>query len=302
MSKNQSQQIVLVGGAMRSGTTGIHRALCTSENSNPYISESWFLYDLFTLYKWNLTRYDVRNKDQFGDVNNFKTLIYNNIRNYFSIVSAKYNDPQVLFFKHPEITQHFSELSDEFSQMKFIVIVRDPRDVISSMMEVAKKHEKENIVSPQTRLRSVAEYCASYIRYYSVLKDAVKLKSRMILIKYEDFMADPKSSLERVTNLTGAKFDLSVASKFSANKTDSLNFDKELRLADPISAAFWSDLYTQSLSTERIGAHKKNLKKDQISIIEKTLINFGSSFGYWKKPVVKDNIQKTSVDSINKKS
>lgn len=292
ISKNQAQQIVFLGGAMRSGTTVIHRALCTSENSNPYISESWFLYDLMRLFKWNLSRYDVRNKDQFGDRNNLKTLIFNNFRSYFSIVSAKYNDPQVLFFKHPELTEYFLDLSEEFQDMKFIIIVRDPRDVISSMMEVSKKHEKENLISPQSRLQSVTDFCNSYIKYYKVLKDTQKFKGRLILVKYEDFMSNPQSSLERITKLTGAKFDLNIASEYSTDESTSLNFDKELRLTDPISSAFWSDLYTQKLSTERIGAYKKNLQKDQIKTIETTLMKFGSAFGYWKEPSDKKTKQK----------
>lgn len=292
ISKNQPQQIVFLGGAMRSGTTVIHRALCTSENSNPYISESWFLYDLMRLFKWNLSRYDVRNKDQFGDRNNLKTLIFNNFRSYFSIVSAKYNDPQVLFFKHPELTEYFLDLSEEFQDMKFIIIVRDPRDVISSMIEVSKKHEKENLISPQSRLQSVTDFCNSYIKYYKALKDTQKFKGRLILVKYEDFMSNPQSSLERITNLTGAKFDLNIASEYSIDESTSLNFDKELRLTDPISSAFWSDLYTQKLSTERIGAYKKNLQKDQIKTIETTLMKFGSAFGYWKEPSNKKTKQK----------
>src|SRR5690606_32371501 len=166
-NSNYQPNVLLVGGAMRSGTTVIHRALCSAENSNPYISESWFLSDIMRLYRWSLTRYDVRHAEQFGNVRNFRELIWLNIRQYLSMVSLKYNDPEVLILKHPELTYYFHELSHQFRNFKFIVIVRDPRDVITSVMEVAERHRKNKIISPQTQLVDIQKHCNNYISYYA---------------------------------------------------------------------------------------------------------------------------------------
>ncbi len=283
LNSNYQSSVLLIGGAMRSGTTVIHRALCSAENSNPYISESWFLSDIMRLYNWNLTRYEVRHADQFGNVRNFRELIWLNIRQYLSLVSVKYNDPEILILKHPELTYYFHELSQQFLNFKFVVIVRDPRDVIASVMEVADRHKKNKIISPQTELIDIKNHCDNYIAYYvNVLKNIDHFRNNLIFVKYEDFMNDPNQELQRISKFTGARYDINRAVEFLPEHAEAPNFNKSEREKDPFSGAFWSDAYTQPLSTHRIGRHKEILTKEQIEEIERRLDLFGNRFNYWQ--------------------
>ncbi|MES2013577.1 MAG: sulfotransferase [Pseudomonadota bacterium] len=282
LNPNFQQNVVLIGGAMRSGTTVIHRALCSAENSNPYISESWFLSDIMRLYRWNLTRYDVRHADQFGNVRNFRELIWLNIRQYLSMVSIKHNDPELLILKHPELTYYFHELSQQFNNFRFIVIVRDPRDVIASIIEVGERHKKNQISSPQTELVNIKAHCDSYISYYSdVLRNLGNYGNRLLIIKYEDFVNDPNNELQRISQFTGARYDANRAVDFLPEHASALNFNKDEREKDPFSGAFWSDAYTKPISADRIGRHKKILSAEQIEEIERRLDLFGNKFNYW---------------------
>lgn len=279
---NKKQNVLLIGGAMRSGTTVIHRALCTAENSNPYISESWFLSDIMRLYRWNLTRYDVRHADQFGHVRNFRELIWLNVRQYILTVSVKYNDPELLILKHPELTYYFHELAEHFPNFRFIVIVRDPRDVIASIMEVAKRHHQSKIASPQTALKNIRQYCESYFAYYAnVFNHAESFGNRLIFIKYEDFMQEPGRELARISQFSGARYDQDRAMDFLPEHAAAANFDKDAREQDPFSGAFWSDAYTQPISTERIARYKNTLSDAQVEEIEQHLHHFGKRFAYW---------------------
>lgn len=284
-SENKSgyqHNVLLIGGAMRSGTTVIHRSLCTAENSNPYISESWFLSDIMRLYRWNLTRYNVRHADQFGDVRNFKELIWLNIRQYLTLVSVKYNDPEKLILKHPELTYYFHELSKHFHNFKFIVIVRDPRDVIASIIRVAERHIKNKISSPQTNLVDINKHCEHYAAYYAdVIKNLGDFYNRLIFVKYEDFMNEPSKQLLRISQFSGARYDTNRAIEFLPEHASSPNFDKEEREKDSFSGAFWSDSYTQSISTDRIGRYKEVLNDEQVKEIERRLQPFGNRFNYW---------------------
>lgn len=283
ISINLQQNVLLIGGAMRSGTTVIHRALCTAENSNPYISESWYLSDIMRLYRWNLMRYDVRHADQFGNVKNFRELIWLNIRQYLSLVSVKYNDPELLVIKHPELTYHFSELSRVFQNFKFIVIVRDPRDVIASIIKVAERHTENKIISPQTQLTDIKQHCDHYISYYAdVLNNLGKFNNRLIFVKYENFMNEPDNELQRISQFSGAKYDTRRAMEFLPEHAAAANFDKKSREEDPFSGAFWSDSYTESITTDRIGKYKDVLNAAQIEEIQQRLQAIGSRFGYWE--------------------
>lgn len=267
---------------MRSGTTVIHRALCCAENSNPYISESWFLSDILRLYRWNLTRYDVRHADQFGNVRNFRELIWLNIRQYISMVSVKYNDPEILILKHPELTYYFHELSYQFQNFRFIVIVRDPRDVIVSVMEVAERHRKNKIASPQTELVDIKRHCDSYIAYYAdVLNNFDSFENKLLFVRYEDFMNEPDKELLRISKFAGPRYDTDRAVEFLPEHASAVNFNKEVREKDPFSGAFWSDEYTQPISKSRIGRYKEVLNNAQIEEIERRLDLFGNRFAYW---------------------
>jgi len=276
------QRILMVGGAMRSGTTVIHRALCTASNSNPYISESWFLHDIMNLYKWNLARYEVRSADQFGSVNNFNELIRYNVQQYLTIVSARYQDPEVLILKHPELTRHFPELAAMFPAMLFLAIIRDPRDVIASIREAASKHVRDGISSPVSRLESIDDLCGHYLSYYDrLLRMGGRLGKRLSFVKYEDVMREPKKTIAAIGAFAGAAYDLEEAQSFTPDHAASSNFNKELRLKDPLSGAFWSDLYTKDLSPERIGRFGERLDPQEVAQIEARLAPVGARFNYW---------------------
>jgi len=274
--------VLLIGGAMRSGTTVIHRVLCSAENSNPYISESWFLSDIMRLYRWNLSRYDVRHADQFGNVRNFRELIWLNVRQYISTVSVKYNDPEILILKHPELSYYFHELSFQFRNFRFVVIVRDPRDVIASIMEVAERHRKNKVASPQTDLTDIKQHCDSYISYYAeIINKYESFAGKLIFVKYEDFMNNPGKELSRISQFAGPRYDVARAVEFLPEHASAANFNKDVREKDPFSGAFWSDAYTQPINTSRIGRYSEILNKAQVEEIEQRLSFFGNQFAYW---------------------
>lgn len=276
----KKRQVVFIGGAMRSGTTAIHRALCGGDNTNPYISESWYLLDVMRIYKWNLARYEVRNEDQFGSVENFQDVIFSNFRQYLTLIAARYQDPEVIMLKNPELTHHFNDISDYFPSFKFVVIVRDPRDVIASIKRVQSRHKEDGLQTPQTGLKSMADFCREYMSYYNAV-DFARLKGKYIFVKYEDFVSNPEDQLVKVGAFTGAKYEPEKAIKFSDEHQKAANFDKDKRLNDKFSGAFWSDMYTKDISDARVGSYKNDLTESEVAEIQQRIGDFGRKFGYW---------------------
>lgn len=276
------QQIVLIGGAMRSGTTAIHRALCTAQNSNPYIAESWFLHGIMDLFRSSLSRYDLGLADQFGDRKNFIELMKFNIQYYFNIVSAKYGDPDVLIFKHPALTRHFIEIGEMFPQVRFLVVVRDPRDVIASMKEVSEKHRQDGIASLHSNLTTTADFCGQYGSYYgALLRNPGKLANRLTFVRYEDVMSAPQESIAKIGAIFGANYVAGDIAQFNEQHASSSYLNKDERLKDPFSRAFWSDMYTKELSSEKIGRYRASLAPAEIEEIESRLGAIGKQFRYW---------------------
>jgi hypothetical protein len=277
-----NQKILLVGGAMRSGTTVIHRALCTAENTNPYITESWLIRDLMSSLRMRAPRFEIMGEDQFGTMGNLNELVKMTIQMYLRMVSVRHRDPDLLILKHPELSRYFLELAAMFPTMRFLAIIRDPRDVIVSMRKVRQKHIEDDSISPFARMKTIADLCGYWASHYAHLVRAEKrFGDRLQFLRYEDAMRDPKSMIAEVGGRLGARYDLDAIPNFDKKNAESATFKKELRDKDPFSSAFWSDLYTKSLSTERIGKFADVLKPEEIEEIQTRLKGLGERFQYW---------------------
>ena len=54
-----------------------------------------------------------------------------------------------------------------------------------------------------------------------------------------------------------------------------------MRQRSDLTAAFWSDMYTEDLSTASIGKHKSILTEQEVREIEARLEFVGKTFSYW---------------------
>jgi hypothetical protein len=189
---------------------------------------------------------------------------------------------ELLILKHPELTRHFLPLSRLAPTMLFLAIVRDPRDVVASMRRVREKHRAAKVPSPLAPLASVEALCGFYASHYLPLLDsAAELGERLMFARYEDVMRAPLESLGEIAAFCGADCDLHAAADFQAEHGRNPTFDREQRMQDAFSSAFWSDLYTQKISPERIGRYAESLSAAEVAEIESRLAPIGRRFGYW---------------------
>ncbi|HEX8621126.1 MAG TPA: sulfotransferase [Allosphingosinicella sp.] len=277
-----AQRVMMIGGAMRSGTTVIHRALCTARNSNPFLSESWFLRDLLAMYRFRLSRFAAMGEDQFGPVDAYDRMIADDVAEYLRTVSARHGDPEVMILKQPELIRSFADLARLSPEMLFLAVVRDPRDVIASMKRVRDSHARDEVAGPLAGARTTAALCGIYGSHYAPLLEAGQaLEGRLTIVRYEDFVRAPKESVAAIGAFCGARYELDEVAGFRAEDVGNATFDKSARARDPFSRAFWSDLYTEPLSDERIGRFPESLSASEIGEIEARLAFIGQRFGYW---------------------
>jgi hypothetical protein len=278
-----TQRVLLIGGAMRSGTTVIHRALCTARNSNPYVSESWFLRDLLAMYNFRLSRFEAMGADQFRSREDYVGIVADDVERYLRLVSARHSDPEVLILKQPELIRYFVELGALSPRLSFLAIVRDPRDVVASMKAVRSRNERDRSPGPLAGMRTIESLCHFYAFHYAGMPAwAGSLGERLQIVRYEDAMRRPSEVIARIGAFCGARYDLAAAVEFQEADAASPTFDRERRMEDPFARAFWSDLYTKALSEERIGTFAQTLSPEEIAEIEDRLAFIGTRFGYWE--------------------
>jgi len=277
------EKLIFIGGSMRSGTTILHKIMCTANEAHPYITESWFLVDQLRAYLWSLQRYDVRYRDYFGEQENFDRFTRDIFERFFRQTRQHLSNPQALVLKNPEISGQFPLLGSWFENALFVINVRDPRDTIASIVKVGEQHKSNNTKSEQSLMgRDMYALSNFFKRYYVEAFDRNSpIRDRTLFVRYEDVMMNVEKQCERMGEFCGLSFSREKIITMGEEKAGSANMNPETRQKDPYSGAFWSELYNKNLSSERIGRHKKVLTPDEIKQIEKYCADFNQIFKYW---------------------
>lgn len=142
----------------------------------------------------------------------------------------------------PRIT-YFSSIFDD---IYFINIIRDPRAVVASLLNVAFWKNRgnypfwedtltknkytiwENYGMSQVALASL-EWCSVYEQ---TIKEAKNTNSFVYNLKYEDFMDDPKTEMEKLLLVVGLSYCRDIHEYVKSNTYKNMNYRYKERLND----------------------------------------------------------------------
>lgn len=253
------KSIIFVAGPPRSGTTLLAGMLNDSVETYPVFPECTYLSRIISLYHEILTypdqtRYEAFIKDKHGLLNIFRPSVKEMIKN----VVAGLPERNILVLKDPELSPLIEVLEDIVSfPLKVVACVRDPRDVMSSWVEVLRKKNEKFDFSHET---------ARIYTYYYGLMNAEKQcdSSFMKTVRYEDIVRS-------------IGFDeLSSFSGFCVSTSNEQERVFEYNKVDP----FYSNNYGKKTVSTSIGRYKKDLSRRQIRIVNKMFAGVIEKYGY----------------------
>lgn len=260
---------IIIGGAMRSGTTLLNNIICNAENTNPQIPECHYLTKLLECYIFGKNSFDTFQNAYFKNINEFKKFNANNIENFFNITRKKYNNCQNLVLKNPEITPLIPEMFELFgNKIKFLVSIRDPRDTVISMMKVGSKLKNNQInshglVRAERNMDALSKlYNAYYINLFNRITP--ELSKNILFIRYEDIVNIPEKTCDEISDFLGLKIKYEPSSSWNNNEID---FD--LAKKNSFTSCFVTDLYGSAISTKSIKKYKKQLSSEESDIVAK---------------------------------
>jgi hypothetical protein len=99
----------------------------------------------------------------------------------------------------------FLEIEKIFPEANFIMMVRDPRSIVNSMKVVRKKFLSRGQRPPRF-LRSIAASVQEVNRYLTSGLVAAEKSDKILLVYYEDLVANPRQQIERVCKHVGLTF------------------------------------------------------------------------------------------------
>ena len=199
----QNKKFLFMIGAPRSGTTwlqamlGAHPAICTTAEL--------MLFNHYTVHWADAWNEQVRlHRD--GSLVGLPTLwseeeFYGFLKEFLDRVYSRVFEqkPEATIFldKHPGYAQHIEHIDRLIPNAKFLHIIRDGRDVASSMMAASKGWAR--IWAPE----SVEKAAASWKTHTLAARQAKRYEGRYLEIRYEDLLASGEQVMQEVYNFLG---------------------------------------------------------------------------------------------------
>lgn len=265
---------IFVGGAQRTGTSVLQSLLCQAPGTNPMIMEADYLLNLVRAYARAKRAWNIKSKDYFDNPENLRRFHSEFIVKFLKNTASRYNDVPHLVLKEPHLTLYFPDLFELLPAARFVVILRDPRDAISSMIEVGQELQAEGKKTffQKRHMAELSKYFKSFYDPICNTKNA-KLAARTYFIRYEDLATDPVAQLPGLREFTGLDIDLDLSDQ---SQTDSAS-NRILRTKQ---AAWRTENFSRSLNPSSIGRHRTILSRKEIQEIEKHCRDFLTACRY----------------------
>ncbi|SES71639.1 Glycosyltransferase involved in cell wall bisynthesis [Salinibacillus kushneri] len=186
---------IFIGGAGRSGTTLLRVMLNAHPNlcSGP---EFKMLQQIANLYNQMISIKDIR-KAYGLDIEDINTSFNNFISSFFEKFKMESNANRIVE-KTPHNVLIMKELVKIFPDAKFIHVVRDGRDVASSLVTMDWYDFQGNPLPYVQNIRNATDYWKQVLtKSIQDSRDPI-LKGKVMFIKYEDLITEPKKIIKDV--------------------------------------------------------------------------------------------------------
>lgn len=285
MNIDNDDKLIFVGGVPRSGTTLLQIML----DSHPDIYGG-------PEFDWLPTIVELRRLMQesveSGRINTFcsKETINKEIANFVvSLIMpvAERNGCTYISEKTPWNVLVFNELMDIFPKAHFINVVRDPRAVIASMLEVGKRGKLSGKKTPSYTRRIAAAVKIVEACQKSAKNAISKNPRRVLTIKYENIVTNPITETKKICDFLGIEWfaKMAIPSEVKHQTYAAIN------PIDP-SPFLTKETYMQPPDSSRIERWKQTLNPLQQAYISRALGNkqeinqYGYTLKLDKEPII----------------
>lgn len=253
--------IIFIAGPPRSGTTLLNRIMSGCVELGRFLPECTYLTKEIEHYA-NILLYsdEERFGTYFGNEENLRKCFQQIIDAHLItlIANAGIDVSSVLILKDPVLGLYVDQAIKIFpDDTKFIITIRDPRDVLASMKNVrAKQKKKWDVVSEST---DVFNY------YYKPRLAADGKPDAIHFIKYEEIV---ESKFDELSSFLGVEIK------------ENLSTDGNSRLAINKDDPFYSPLYDKPIQRGRVGSYKKMLNRRELRHISRVFSGVMAHWGY----------------------
>jgi hypothetical protein len=193
------------------------------------------------------------------------SIIYNEYRKKKKPSASIWGDKNNFYINHIEL------INELYPAARFIHILRDPRDVACSYIELSRLKSK-SIYRPNLPNDPV-EIANQWLQNNtSASRSLSRLsKSQKLRIRYEDLALDPQKNLSTICSFLGLDFEDGMLESHLHNRINHL---------EPSETLDWKKRTLSPITSSQIGRYKVDLSSEQINAIEKIAIGYMEKSGY----------------------
>lgn len=256
--------LLVVCGPPRSGTTWLQRELCKMPGAYPFLPECTYITQQILLFHTTIHYGEKkRTAAYFGDKMAIQDYFRLNIERLLFLVKSLNSraNAKLLIIKDPELCHCLDALGSVLPLHKVVIIVRDPRDVLASMKDVAGRRDE------QWNIHIASQAIANY--YYQIGNFFSNTQPNAILVRYEDIVTDP-SIMAGLIKFAGGH----------PGHQRSMNSEAEMAKSMDSTDPFFSDLYSRPTTAERIGSYRNILSRGEITFFESSYLGIMRQWNY----------------------
>ena len=255
--------LIFVTGGRRTGTTLLAGVLCADTGANPLIGEAKIITKLMEVLLW------ARDPTVFNDFNRYTFADEDDLTGYFAAMIDDYvertrilqGNPEHIVLKSPEYCLVLEDLVRAAPDARIVISVRDPRDQITSELEVYNRDERGDMLVESQQFRHIRRLTSKLNKYYAGAALAEKIApDRVMYVRYEDLITNFEETVARLNAFTGMShntFDPGREWPRYAAASD----------LDPTQSDY-TPYYGKALEAARIGRYREALDPSEVRIIE----------------------------------
>lgn len=269
-----NQKITFVVGPPRCGSTLAYNILCSDTRTNEALNENHLLMQLSSLYQFSKQRLQIEEGHFFSNEDEVKELFTKYSNMFIEHLGGKYPDASILLLKSITLSAAAHILIEIMPDANFCLCVRDPRDIVVSMIEVGVKQQKQGINNQFPRDISLLSKTILQSYYPFVVLRPQKLISKTVVAKYEEITQNPTNAIKQleekmVLDLSGYNHE----KKWPRTATD---IESRNQRGDP----FFTDKWGKPISNSSVGKYKQVLSRSEIETIETICAPIFNQFDY----------------------